>query len=194
LELKLIAEVGIVGLPNAGKSTLLSRLSAARPKIADYPFTTLVPQLGIVELSGFRRFVMADMPGLIEGAHAGVGLGDAFLRHIERTRVLLHLIDIAPGEGQPPPAEAYRVVREEISRYSEALASKPELVAANKIDLLPDDEEVKRFSDQIGLEVFPISGATGRNLAALCEAMWKQVAAGRESAPIPSPAQEASIS
>ena len=182
LELKLIAEVGIIGLPNAGKSTLLSRLSAARPKIADYPFTTLVPQLGIVELSGFRRFVMADMPGLIEGAHTGVGLGGTFLRHIERTRVLLHLIDIAPGESQPSPAQAYRVIREELARYSTALAAKPELVAANKMDLLPDDEPVRRLSAELGCEIIPISGVTGRNLSVLGEALWRFVIAGREAA------------
>lgn len=182
LELKLIAEVGIVGLPNAGKSTLLSRLSAARPKVADYPFTTLAPQLGIVELSGFRRFVMADMPGLIEGAHEGVGLGDTFLRHIERTRVLLHLIDIAPADAQPSPADAYRVVREEIRRYSESLAEKPELIAVNKMDLVPDDAEVRRLSAEIGREVIPISAATGRNLPALCEALWRHVVSGREAA------------
>src|SRR5690606_13386779 len=132
LELKLIADVGLVGLPNAGKSTLLSRVSRAKPKIADYPFTTLVPNLGIVDLPGYRRFVVADVPGLVAGAHEGVGLGDQFLRHIERTRVILHLVDLFPMEGSPSPVEAYHTIRRELERYSPALAEKPELVVANK--------------------------------------------------------------
>ncbi len=144
IELKLIADVGLVGLPNAGKSTLLSRVSRARPKIADYPFTTLIPNLGIVELSGFRRFVMADIPGLIEGAHEGVGLGDAFLRHVERTRVLVHMLDMLPLEGSPSPAEAYRVLRDELAAYSPILATKPHIVAANKMDLTGTPEQAAR--------------------------------------------------
>lgn len=185
LELKLIADVGIVGLPNAGKSTLLSRLSKARPKIAAYPFTTLQPQLGIVELSGYRRFVLADLPGLIEGAHQGAGLGDAFLRHIERTRVILHLVDIQPLDGQPSPDQAYRAIRDELRAYSELLATKPEVVAANKIDLLPDGEPVRALAERIGQEVMPISAVTGQGLPALTERLACEVAKCREEAPKP---------
>lgn len=134
LQLRLIADVGFIGMPNAGKSTLLSRLSAARPKIADYPFTTLKPQLGIAELDADRRLVLADIPGLIEGAHDGAGLGLEFLRHIERTRVLIHLVDILPMDGQKP-IDAYLAIREELFRYSPRLATKPEILVANKMDL-----------------------------------------------------------
>ncbi len=166
LELKLIADVGLVGLPNAGKSTLLSRVSAAHPKIASYPFTTLTPQLGIVDAGDYRRFVMADLPGLIEGAHEGLGLGDEFLRHIERTRILAHLVDIAPLAG-PSPAEAYRVIRKELETYSQDLARKPEIIVANKIDLCDASEEIERLRAETGREVVPISAATGRGIAAL---------------------------
>mgnify|MGYP005836370483 CR=1 FL=1 len=179
LELKLIADVGVVGLPNAGKSTLLSRLSRARPKIADYPFTTLEPQLGIVELSGFRRFVMADIPGLIEGAHEGVGLGDAFLRHIERTRVLLHLVDICPLEGAPPPAEAYHVIRGELAKYSQGLAAKPELVVANKMDLTGAAEHLDALREAIGAPVLSISAVTGRGLEPMSERLWQMLSEAR---------------
>ncbi|MEP0841483.1 MAG: GTPase ObgE [Phycisphaerae bacterium] len=181
LELKLIADVGVVGLPNAGKSTLLSRLSKARPKIADYPFTTLEPQLGIVELSHYRRFVMADIPGLIEGAHEGVGLGDDFLRHIERTRIIVHLIDVHPLEGQPSPAQAYAIVRNELHKYSTALADKPEVVVANKIDLAPDLSAVEALAEQIGREVLAISGVTGAGLEALAERLWRLVEEARQT-------------
>ncbi len=137
LELKLIADVGLVGMPNAGKSTLVSRCSAARPKIADYPFTTLSPVLGIVELPGERRFVMADIPGLIEGAHNGAGLGHEFLRHIERTRLLVHLIDIMPQDGSDP-VDNYHKINKELSLHSQVLAEKPRVVVLNKTDLDPD--------------------------------------------------------
>src|SRR5947209_14170536 len=139
LELKLIADVGLVGMPNAGKSTLLSAISAARPKIADYPFTTLQPQLGIAELVGDRRLVLADIPGLIEGAQHGAGLGHAFLRHIERTKVIVHLLDMYPTDDSDP-AENYRTIRRELEAFSPKLAQKRELVAANKMDLAIDDE------------------------------------------------------
>jgi GTP-binding protein len=185
LELKLIADVGVVGLPNAGKSTLLSRLSKARPKIADYPFTTLQPQLGIVELSGYRRLVMADLPGLIEGAHQGTGLGDAFLRHIERTRVILHLVDIHPPESAPCPADAYQTIRRELAAYSQELAAKPEIVAANKIDLGDDDEAVGQLSQVAGGEVLRVSAITGQGLPALTERLWDALVQDRESAPQP---------
>lgn len=181
LELKLIADVGLVGLPNAGKSTLLSRTSKARPKIADYPFTTLEPQLGIVELSHYRRFVMADIPGLIAGAHEGVGLGDDFLRHIERTRIIVHLIDVHPLQGQPTPAEAYAIIRNELAKYSEKLAQKPELVVANKIDLAPDLAAVEDLSAAIGREVLAISGVTGAGLEVLAERLWIMVEEARRA-------------
>ncbi len=170
LELKLIADVGLVGLPNAGKSTLVARLSAARPKIAAYPFTTLTPCLGIVEMSGYRRFVIADIPGLIEGAHEGAGLGDAFLRHIERTRILLHMVDIRPPAGDP--CEAYRTIKAELRQYSPALADKPMIVAANKMDLTGSEESLKRLADEMDVDVIPISAVTGRGLEGLTERIW----------------------
>ena len=185
LELKLIADVGVVGLPNAGKSTLLSRVSRARPKIADYPFTTLVPNLGIVSLPGYRQFVMADVPGLIEGAHEGVGLGDQFLRHIERTRVILHLIDLYPPEGSPTPAAAYRTIRRELEKYSEILASKPEIVVANKLDLAGRDDppELAAQAEEIGTEVLGISAVSGRGLERVTNRLWDMLEAAKHSVP-----------
>jgi len=171
LELKLIADVGLVGLPNAGKSTLLSRLSAARPKIADYPFTTLAPSLGIVEAGEERRFVMADLPGLIEGAHEGIGLGDEFLRHVERTRILVHLVEMEP-HGRAGPADAYRAIRHELSAYSKELAAKHEIVVLTKADLLPGDDTVRQgFSKAIGRPAIAISSATGAGLVRLVKAI-----------------------
>jgi GTP-binding protein len=175
LELKLIADAGLVGLPNAGKSTLLSRLSAARPKVAAYPFTTLSPHLGIVELVNWRRFVMADIPGLIEGAHAGAGLGHEFLRHIERTKLLVHMVDVAPLDGDP--VEAYRVIRNELQSYSPALAAKPEIVVANKIDLTGGADNAKRLAEETGQPVVAISAVTGAGLERLGERIWQELAA-----------------
>ncbi len=197
LELKLIADVGLVGMPNAGKSTLLSRLSRARPKIADYPFTTLQPQLGIVQLSGHRRFIMADIPGLIEGAHEGAGLGDEFLRHIERTRTILHMVDVGTDPADPSPPQAYRAIRDELAKYSPDLAAKDQIVAANKVDLIPDGMDVaKGLSEAIGQEVLPISAVTGKGLAELTERLWamvnrsKEQASGEEPPPVPPHAEQ----
>ena len=167
LELKLVADVGLVGLPNSGKSTLLSRLSSARPKIADYPFTTLHPQLGIVEGPEMERFVMADIPGLIEGAHLGVGLGDEFLRHIERTRLIIHLVDAAPVEGTVQPELAYRQIRRELESYSESLAARPEIVVVTKMDLTGADQGLKLIRKLVKGPVYPISAVTGAGLREL---------------------------
>ncbi len=171
LELKLIADVGLVGMPNAGKSTLISRVSAARPKIADYPFTTLHPVLGIVELSRHRRMVLADLPGLIEGAHEGAGLGDEFLRHIERTRVIVHLLDILPMD-ESDPASNYRTIRHELEKYSTKLAEKPEIVVANKMDLTDADQRIKLLEKNLGCRVMGISAVTGKGVLELMERLW----------------------
>jgi len=158
LRLKLIADAGLVGLPNAGKSTMLAAVSAAKPKIADYPFTTLHPQLGVVRAAG-SSFVLADIPGLIEGAHEGHGLGTRFLGHVERCAVLLHLIDVT----SPDPVKDYRVIRKELKAYSPLLAEKPEIIAFNKIDLLPEDEidtKLKDFKRRVKKTPLLLSGAT----------------------------------
>ncbi|OHB79039.1 MAG: GTPase ObgE [Planctomycetes bacterium RBG_16_55_9] len=174
LELKLIADVGLVGMPNAGKSTLISRCSAAKPKIADYPFTTVEPVLGIVELSGFRRLVMADIPGLIEGAHAGAGLGHEFLKHIERTTLLVHILDIMPTDGSAP-AKNYKTIRSELEKHSQALAAKPEIVVANKIDLDPEGKVVNNLREELQQTVHPISAVTGSGIKELTELLWQKV-------------------
>ena len=195
LTLKLLADVGLVGFPNAGKSTLISRISAARPKVADYPFTTLTPHLGVVALSDDRSFVVADVPGLIEGAHAGHGLGHRFLRHIERTRVLVHLVDVSSVSGRDP-VDDFRVIRRELSLYSDeqqseatgvplTLADKPQIVAANKIDALDDVDRLHRLQAEVrdrGLSFFAISGVTGEGVDALLEAVWPYVAARQDDA------------
>lgn len=182
LELKLIADIGFVGLPNAGKSTLLRRLTHATPKVADYPFTTLAPQLGIAQVDPARRLVMADIPGLIEGASQGAGLGHDFLRHIERTGVLLHLIDAAP-QDESDPVDNYRLIRGELGQYAEALSSKPEVIALNKCDLVTDrstlEEIVGRLSAEAGAEVFIISGVSGEGLDPLLERLWSLVHPGK---------------
>jgi GTP-binding protein len=174
LELKLIADVGIVGMPNAGKSTLISRCSAARPKIADYPFTTTEPVLGIVELSDYRRFVMADIPGLIEGAHKGTGLGYEFLKHIERTRIIVHILDIMPIDGSNPSAN-YKTIRSELEHYSKALAGKQEVIVANKIDLDPGGRRVKELKKKLKKEIHAISAVTGTGVKELTELLWQKV-------------------
>ncbi len=180
LELKLIADVGLVGLPNAGKSTLLSVVSAARPKIADYPFTTLEPQLGIVQLSGDRRMVFADIPGLIEGAQHGAGLGHNFLRHIERTKVIVHLLDLFPSD-QSDPAANYRTIRGELESFSKVLAEKPEIIAANKMDLsIEDDDTLDNLRAALpGKEIIPMSGATRQGIEQLLEHLWTMLQALR---------------
>ena len=174
LELKLIADVGLVGMPNAGKSTLVSRCSAARPKIADYPFTTIEPVLGIIELSDFRRFVMADIPGLIEGAHTGAGLGHDFLKHIERTTLIVHILDIMPTDGSDP-AENYKAIRSELEQHSSILAQKQEIIVANKTDLDPDAETVEELRKKLNAEVHAISAVTGAGIKELSEFLWQKV-------------------
>ena len=173
LELKLLADVGVIGFPNAGKSTLVSRVSAATPKIADYPFTTTTPQLGIVRVDVHSSFVIADLPGLIPGAAEGKGLGHQFLRHTERTRLLLHVLDLDPQSGRDP-LDDLRVIDEELARYSESLAARPQIIVPNKIDLpeaAPRREAVERFCASRGLPVMPISAATGRGLTELMNAV-----------------------
>jgi GTP-binding protein len=181
LELKLLADVGLVGFPNAGKSTLISRISAAKPKIADYPFTTLSPNLGVVGLSDDRSFVVADVPGLIEGAHLGTGLGHQFLRHLERTKVLVHLVDVSSGSGRDPVSDM-DIIRRELELFAPDLAAKPQLICANKIDALDDEERaqaVERRAQELHLPFFRISGVTGVGLPPLLEAIWHELATAR---------------
>jgi GTP-binding protein len=191
LHLKLLADVGLVGFPNAGKSTMISRISAARPKIADYPFTTLVPNLGVVGLSDDRSFVVADVPGLIEGAHAGHGLGHRFLSHLERTKVLVHLVDVSSASGRDP-VQDYDIIARELELFpgrdtsGERLAEKPVVAAANKIDALDDPERLRRLErhlQSLGIPLYPVSAATGEGLDRLLEAIWTRVAAAREPQP-----------
>lgn len=183
LELKLIADVGLVGMPNAGKSTLLRAVSAARPKVADYPFTTLDPQLGIVDLRGDRRMVFADLPGLIEGAQAGAGLGHAFLRHIERTNVIVHLLDLYPPDGSNP-ADNYRKIRAELESFSPLLAQKRELIVANKLDLSTGDGALEKLRAELpGKEVLAISGVSREGVEDLLERIWTVVKQMRDATP-----------
>ena len=173
-ELKVIADVGLVGLPNAGKSTLLSRVSRARPEIADYPFTTKSPNLGIVQIDLDRSFVMADIPGLIEGAHAGAGLGHEFLRHIERTRVLVHLVEPAPLDGSDS-VENYFAIRRELEQYGHGLADRPELIAISKAELPGADQARERLAAATNREVLLFSSVTGQGLDRLLRQTYGQI-------------------
>ena len=166
MELKVIADVGLIGLPNAGKSTLLSRISRAHPEIADYPFTTKYPNLGTVHAGGDASFVVADIPGLIEGAHLGHGLGHEFLRHVERTRLLVHLVDAVPADESDPVAN-YRAIRGEIEQYSPALASRPELLVVTKMDVTGAAEAAARIGSELGRDPMTLSAVTGQGLPAL---------------------------
>jgi GTP-binding protein len=197
LHLKLLADVGLVGYPNAGKSTLISRISAAKPKIADYPFTTLTPNLGVVSLSGDRSFVVADVPGLIEGAHTGHGLGHRFLSHLERTKVLVHLVDLSSVSGRDP-IDDFTVISRELDLFpgrdagGERLADKPLIVAANKLDALDDPDRLARLREHLqsaGIPLYPVSAVTGEGLDRLLEAIWKQVAQARERSAASTPAE-----
>ncbi len=188
LRLKLIADVGLVGFPNAGKSTLISRISAAKPKIANYPFTTLSPNLGVVHLSDDRSFVVADVPGLIEGAHDGHGLGTKFLAHLERTKVLVHVIDISSASGRDPVSD-FKVISRELELFegrgdelAAALSTKRRIAVANKIDAMDEPERLKKLArhlKKLKIPLFPVSAVTGEGLPALLEAMWTEVSASR---------------
>lgn len=169
LELKLLADVGLIGFPNVGKSTLISVVSEARPKIASYHFTTLTPVLGVVNIGDYKSFVMADIPGLIEGAHQGVGLGFEFLKHVERTRLLVHVLDVSGIEGRDP-LEDFRLINNELEQYNKELAERPQIVALNKIDLLADQEQIVRVTEELnnmGYEVFPISAVSKKGIKEL---------------------------
>jgi GTP-binding protein len=184
LQLKLLADVGLVGYPNAGKSTLISRISSAKPKIANYPFTTLSPNLGVVHLGEDRSFVVADVPGLIEGAHSGIGLGTKFLTHLERTKVLAHVIDVSSSSGRDP-VDDFNVITKELELFEGSgdeaaaqLSTKPRIVVANKIDSLDEPDRLARLQKhmkKLKVPVYPISAVTGEGLPALLEALWKKV-------------------
>jgi GTPase len=205
LDLKLLADVGLLGFPNVGKSSLIARISAARPKIADYPFTTLVPNLGMVRLSGERSFVVADIPGLIEGAHEGAGLGARFLRHVERTRVLVHLLDATPGLAaeatsgttERSPLRDFDTINRELALFDPALAKRPQIVVLNKTDL-PDVEARRRKLATVfarrKLRLVAISAATGDGVPALLEEIWKVLAAERRAAPRAEDSPESKLS
>jgi GTPase len=188
LELKLLADVGLVGYPNVGKSTLISRISAARPKIADYPFTTLQPNLGVVVAGkppADRSFVVADIPGLIEGAHTGAGLGTQFLRHLERTRLLVHLVDVSDASGRPDPLKDVEVIRQELESFGAHLEEKPIIMVASKIDIANKNKlaKLKRYCKKQRLELFPISAVTGKGIEELKYAMAEKVEEVRASLP-----------
>ena len=189
LELKLLADVGLVGYPNAGKSTLISRISAARPKIADYPFTTLEPNLGVViagdALKG-RGFVVADIPGLIEGAHQGAGLGTQFLRHIERTRLLVHLVDVSDASGRPNPVKDFEVIMDELKNFGAGLESKPMILVASKCDVANKTKlaKLKKYAKARDIDFFAISAVTGEGIEKLTYAMADRVEQVRREAPM----------
>lgn len=179
LELKVIADVGLVGKPNAGKSTLLSRLTRARPEIADYPFTTKFPNLGMVQVDADRSFVMADIPGLIEGAHAGVGLGHEFLRHIERAGILVHLVEPSPMDGTEPLAN-YRTIRDELGRFNPELIQRPEIICVTKAELTGAEDIRDQLAAETGHTVLLISAVTGQNLNQLTQAISRELATTAE--------------
>ena len=183
LELKLLADVGLLGFPNAGKSTFISRISAAKPKVADYPFTTLVPHLGVVDYRERRSFVVADIPGLIEGASEGHGLGHQFLRHVERCRVLIHLVDLSAAEEGRDPVKDFDILNRELERHSALLADKPQIVVANKLDLPHAREALPAFVEKMkarGVKVFELSGATGEGAQAVLDACARVLFANEE--------------
>ena len=163
VELKLLADVGLVGLPSVGKSTFISKISAARPKIAEYHFTTLKPNLGVVKTKDNRSFVVADLPGLIEGASLGEGLGDRFLKHIERTRVIAHIIDMGSSEGRNP-IEDYKIINQELKNFNDKMMEKPQIVIANKMDIEGAKENLERFKKEIDVPIYPISALFGEDI------------------------------
>lgn len=182
LELKLIADAGLVGFPNAGKSTLISVISAAKPKIADYPFTTLEPNLGVVDLGDYKTLIVADIPGLVEGASDGAGLGDRFLRHVERTRLILHLVDVSSLSGRDP-VEDYEIINRELANYDEKLAATPQMVVATKLDALDEPERLEKLrlrAQADGREFFEISSVTGRGVPELVSAVARRIEQNRE--------------
>jgi GTP-binding protein len=182
LELKLIADVGLVGFPNAGKSTLISVISAAKPKIADYPFTTLEPNLGVVDMGDYKTFVVADIPGLIEGASEGAGLGDRFLRHVERTKLMLHLVDVSSLSGRDP-VEDYEIINCELANYSPDLAERPQIVVATKLDALDEPERLEKLRSRAKKdrrEFFEISSVTGLGLKELVSAVARRLERNRD--------------
>lgn len=191
MELKLLADVGLVGFPNVGKSTIISRVSAAKPKIENYHFTTLVPNLGTVYIPNEGSFVMADIPGLIEGAHLGQGLGHEFLRHIERTRLIIHVLDIAQSEGRDA-LEDFEKINYELSQYSKELGRRRQIIAANKMDLTGAEENLNRLQSELGgyYEIFPVSAATGKGLDALVLRAWEIINEMAEEAPVEQEVQE----
>lgn len=178
LELKLIADVGIIGYPNAGKSSLITRISNARSKIASFPFTTKTPVLGVVKVDENRSFVVCDIPGLIEGAHSGKGLGDAFLRHIERTKILIHVIDMAAIDGRNP-ADDYKSINDELRQYNIGLLNKAQILTANKMDMEIAKENLKNFKKSIKKKIYPISCITGEGIKKLLEAVYDQLTENR---------------